>query len=166
METVHSNRTCQDLDVRLPQQRTHGSEPFGHADHPVRGFFHRLARLLVITGLCLIVLAVLGGFSAVVGIGPGCGEDSKPSEARAALGAVKDRARVVYQRSPESKTINMKDLGLGARELSGSYFKEDDFSCGGTPKKWWAECRNVYDSEPRNLRVEVDLVGGSATFNR
>lgn len=132
----------------------------------MRSFFHRLARLLVISGICLIVLAVLGGFSAVVGIGPGCGEDPKHSEARATLGAMKDRARVVYQRSPESKTINMKDLGLGENELRGSYFREDNFTCGGTPKKWWAECKNVYGSEPEFLRIECDLVTGSSSFNR
>ncbi len=166
MENTHSNLATQEYAVRLPRQPMRSAEPFGHAAQPARGFLFRLARLLVISGLCLILLAVLGAFSAVIGIGPGCGEDFKPSEARAALGAMKDRARVVYQKTPGVRKITREDLGLGRAELQGSYFNAANYTCGGTPEKWWAQCENVYESEPRHLRVEVDLVRGSATFNR
>ncbi|MCC6151481.1 MAG: hypothetical protein IT461_14615 [Planctomycetes bacterium] len=93
-------------------------------------------------------------------------DEVRAAEARAALGAMKDRARVVYQKNPTLKEISFDDLGMGKIELSGSYFSSENFTCGGTPEKWWAQCDNVYESEPRYLRIEANLVQGSASFNR
>jgi hypothetical protein len=158
---------CPDLTRQAqPGESAESSEPFGYGVHTGGGFLHRLGRLVLYSCLIVLGLVVLSGFGAVVGIGPGCGEDARPSEARAALGAMKDRARVVYQKNPTRKEISFDDLGMGKTELSGSYFSRENFTCGGTPDKWWAQCENVYESEPRYLRIEANLVQGSASFNR
>ena len=94
------------------------------------------------------------------------GDPPNASEARSALGAMKDRARVICQRRPELTEIRKEDLGLGATELDGTYFKNNDYSCGGTPESWCAECHNVYSAQPRHLRLECNLKTGEARFNR
>ncbi len=93
-------------------------------------------------------------------------EEPKSSEARATLGAIKDRARKIYQRNIAIKSITMKDLELSESELNGSAFNHDDYTCGGTPEKFWVKCRGVYESEPRDLELTGSLVTGSSTFNR
>lgn len=93
-------------------------------------------------------------------------EEPKSSEARAALGVIKDRARKIYQRNIGIKSFTMTDLELCASELNGSAFKYEDYTCGGTPEKFWVRCRGVYESEPRDLELTGSLVTGSATFNR
>ncbi len=62
-------------------------------------------------------------------------EEARTTEARSALGAMKDRARVVYQRNAGLKNIIFDDLGVSNGELDGSYFKRENFNCGGTPGK-------------------------------
>ena len=166
MERSQANLAHEEHVLRLPTPRLRNAEPFGHVAQSERGFLHRLGRLVLYSCLIVLGLVMLSGFGAVVGIGPGCGEDARPSEARAALGAMKDRARVVYQKNPTLKEITFDDLGIGKTELSGSYFSRENFTCGGTPENWWAQCDNVYESEPRYLRIEANLVQGSASFNR
>lgn len=111
--------------------------------------------------ILLIVIIALSQVPLIEG-----GEPPNSSEARAALGAMKDRARVIYDRRPELTEIRKEDLGLGATELDGTYFKNNDYTCGGTPESWWAECRDVFSAEPRHLRLECNLKTGEARFNR
>ncbi len=95
----------------------------------------------------------------------GCGE-ARSSEARAALGAMKDRARVVYQRTrkvPQS----IEDLELGPAELSGSYFSAKDYTITGTSaRNWSATCKGVFSAEPTHLKLTANIINGSAAFNR
>lgn len=94
------------------------------------------------------------------------GDPPNASESRSALGAMKDRARVICQRRPELTEIRKEDLGLGGTELDGEHFKQSDYTCGGTPEKWWAQCEEVFEVEPRHLRLECNLKTGEARFNR
>ncbi len=118
--------------------------------------------LVLILGL--VVPAV--GVMAFWPIQPSGVEEPRPSEARAALGAMKDRARVVYQRTGKiPQTMAELDMPRGA--LAGSEFQPADYVVlGGPHNEWKAKCVGVYDSEPRDLIVTADLVGGSSTFNR
>ncbi|CAG0958528.1 hypothetical protein PLCT2_00619 [Planctomycetaceae bacterium] len=79
---------------------------------------------------------------------------------------MKDRARVIYQRTAGLAEVRKEDLGLGADELDGKHFKQSDYACGGTPEKWWAQVDNVFSAEPRHLRIESNLVTGESRFNR
>lgn len=113
-------------------------------------------------------VVLLFGFllASVVPVNQGGEPPDLSNEARAALGALKDRARVIYQRRPELTEIRKEDLGLGGTELDGEHFKQSDYSCGGTPEKWWAQCEEVFEVEPRHLRLECNLKTGEARFNR
>lgn len=118
--------------------------------------------LAVATALILlIVIVALSQIPLIQG-----GEPPKSSEARAALGAMKDRARVICQRRPELTEIRKEDLGLGATENDGKHFRQSDYTCGGTPENWWAQCEGVFEVEPRHLRIEGSLQTGQFRFNR
>ncbi len=71
----------------------------------------------------LLIVVVIVGILALAAIPliASNTEEARSSEARASLGAMKDRARVVYQRSPNT-TWTLATLGINATELSGSYF--------------------------------------------
>ena len=92
-------------------------------------------------------------------------EEARSSEARAACGAMKDRARVCYQRDPNMK-IEMASLGLGKTELDGSYFSYDDYEVSGTAEEFVVRCKNVYSDEPYDLICTCNLKTGEARFNR
>ena len=92
-------------------------------------------------------------------------EEARSSEARAACGAMKDRARVCYQRDPNMK-IEMASLGLGKTELDGSYFSYDDYEVSGTAEEFVVRCKNVFSDEPYDLICTANLKTGSASFNR
>lgn len=117
-------------------------------------------RGVVLAGLLGILL--LAFFPFIIPRAPS--EEARSSEARAALGAMKDWARVVYGRTQLAPGLG--DLGLGPSELNGSYFTHVDYSCGGDARHWSAKCRDVYKSPPHDLIVTVDLETGSANFNR
>ncbi len=93
-------------------------------------------------------------------------ENARTEEVRSTLAAMKDRARQVHRRDPSLSEITMKDLDCFESDLKGSYFQADDYSCGGTPEMWWAQCENVFSAEPRNLRIECNLRTGETRFNR
>lgn len=116
----------------------------------------------------LLIVVVIVGILALAAIPliASNTEEARSSEARAALGAMKDRARVVYQRTPTA-TINKASLGLGTTELNGSYFNDGNYTVGSTTvNAWAASCSGVYSSTPSQLTVTADLVAGSASFNR
>jgi len=92
--------------------------------------------------------------------------EARSSEARAALDAMKDRARVVYQRTGKAPAT-LKELGLTDVELRGSYFDASHYRItNANPERWTAACSGVYSAAPRELIVTADLAKGSATFNR
>ncbi len=116
----------------------------------------------------LLIVVVIVGILALAAIPliASNTEEARSSEARAALGAMKDRARVVYQRTPTA-TINKASLGLGSTELNGSYFNDGNYTVTATATNAWvAQCSGVYSSTPNALVVTADLIAGSASFNR
>lgn len=116
----------------------------------------------------LLIVVVIVGILALAAIPliASNTEEARSSEARAALGAMKDRARVVYQRTPTA-TIDKNSLGLGATELNGSYFNDGNYTVTTTTvTAWVASCSGVYSASPTALTVTANLVAGSATFNR
>ena len=116
----------------------------------------------------LLIVVVIVGILALAAIPliASNTEEARSSEARAALGAMKDRARVVYQRTPAA-TIDKNSLGLGATELNGSYFNDASYTVTTTTvTAWVAQCAGVYSATPTQLAVTANLVAGSATFNR
>ena len=114
--------------------------------------------------LGLVVPAV--GVMAFWPIQPSGVEEPRPSEARAALGAMKDRARVVYHRTG-TVPQTMAELDMPSGALEGDEFSLGDYIVlGGNVNEWKAKCVGVYDSEPRDLVVTADLVGGNCYFNR
>lgn len=122
------------------------------------------SRQLNVLVLCL---AILAGVVLLLPSGPSPKvEGARPEEARTRLQLMKDRARQVHRRDPAQAGITMKDLDFFDSDLAGSYFRAGDYTCGGTPESWWAECHNVYSAEPRHLRLECNLKTGEARFNR
>lgn len=79
---------------------------------------------------------------------------------------MKDLARVIHSRKPDLREIRKEDLGLDATELEGKHFRQSDYTCGGTPDHWWAQCEGVFESEPHHLRIEGSLRTGQFKFNR
>ncbi len=121
---------------------------------------HKLNVLvLCLTILIGVVLLLPSGPSPKV-------EPPRSEEARTVLGAMKDRARQIHRRNPGLSAVTMKDLDFFDSDLNGTYFHAGDYTCGGTPESWWAECHNVYSAEPRHLRLECNLKTGEARFNR
>lgn len=115
----------------------------------------------------LLIVVVIVGILALAAIPliASNTEEARSSEARAALGAMKDRARVVYQRSGTAPTT-LTALGISTNELTGSYFNSGNYGCAGTANAWTANCSGVYTSGSTSLVVTADLIQGSATFNR
>ena len=116
----------------------------------------------------MVVLFLLGLLLlAAIPLAPcGCGGEAKSSEARAALGAMKDRARVVYQRTGKAPAT-LKELGLTDVELRGSYFDASHYRItNASPERWTAQCSGVYSASPRDLILTANLANGSASFNR
>ena len=116
----------------------------------------------------LLIVVVIVGILALAAIPliASNTEEARSSEARAALGAMKDRARVVYQRTPTA-TIDKASLGLGTTELNGSYFNDGNYTVTATTvNAWVANCSGVYSSTPNQLSVTANLIAGSASFNR
>jgi hypothetical protein len=144
-------------NVVLPALRARASETAG--PRALEKWFNGVFVLALLT-LILFVLAY-ATFPMIASDGGGV---ALSSEARAALGLMKDRARVVYERT--GKAPGMDDLGLGPVDLEGSDFHYSNYSCGGDAKHLWAKCTGVYKSEPLDLMVTADLETGSATFNR
>jgi len=116
----------------------------------------------------LLIVVVIVGILALAAIPliQGNIDEARSSEARAALGAMKDRARVVYQRNP-SATLDKAALGLSAGELNGSYFNDASYTVPATtPAAWQARCDGVFSSSPSALTLTVNLGTGSANFDR
>lgn len=104
------------------------------------------------------------GFSGrmLLGIGTPWSEVAQ-HEARAVLGTLKDRARVVHARNPNSEKT-MASLGLGARELDGACFTSDCYSVVNTdPKNWTAMCKQKGSDGPIMV-VVCNLERGLAQF--
>lgn len=116
-------------------------------------------------GVLLFSFLIMGAVVWVnaVNWGP---HEATSSEARAALGMLKDRARVVYERTGKVPR-DFAELGVREHELLGTYYKPANYIIvGGTPECWSAVCTGVYESQPKHLIVTADLVSGKASFNR
>ena len=115
----------------------------------------------------LLIVVVIVGILALAAIPliASNTEEARSSEARASLGALKDRARVVYQRTSAAPTT-LTALGVATTELGGSYFSSTNYAVGGTVTAWLANCSGVYSSAPTALNLTADLLTGAATFNR
>lgn len=115
----------------------------------------------------LLIVVVIVGILALAAIPliASNTEEARSSEARAALGAMKDRARVVYQRAPTT-AWSLANLGIDANELAGSYFTSTSYSIGGTGATFNAGCANVYTTGTTSLNLTANLVTGSSSFNR
>lgn len=157
--------------TRLREQEAAPAPPEGYVLHipPMRKLGRVVGRILGGTPLQWAFVMFLLGILALAAIPlrqQGSGHEARSSEARAALGAMKDRARVVYQRTgkvPQS----FEDLGLAPEELNGSYFTGKDYTITGTSaQNWSATCRGVFSAEPRDLKVTANIINGSASFNR
>lgn len=105
------------------------------------------------------------GFTGTLAMGGVQGQmgEAEMSEARAALGAMKDRARVVYQRTVRAPA-DLDDLGIGESELAGSYF---DASCykitDSNERNWTAICKPKNADGPV-LAVVCNLIEGRSQF--
>ncbi|GIK51757.1 MAG: hypothetical protein BroJett014_07300 [Planctomycetota bacterium] len=101
-------------------------------------------------------------------------EEARSSEARAALGALKDRLLVKYRESGGRVDTRW---GIGdllspqeMRELDGSYFQRNDYSLhwpGDRESVAVLSCHGVFSGRdgPANIELEVDLRTGEARFN-
>jgi type II secretory pathway pseudopilin PulG len=115
----------------------------------------------------VFVLLLLGLLTlAAIPLRSSGGGEARSSEARAALGAMKDRARVVYQRTGKAPAT-LKELGLTDVELRGSYFDASHYRItNASPERWTAQCSGVYSGSSRDLILTANLANGSASFNR
>lgn len=116
----------------------------------------------------LLIVVVIVGILALAAIPliASNTEEARSSEARAALGAMKDRARVVYQRTPGA-IADINALGVGTAELSGSYFTQSNYSFSSTAAGiCTATCTGVYTSGSTSLVLTGNVVNGSSSFNR
>lgn len=115
----------------------------------------------IAAGLLLVAVIVL---PAVLPRRPS--DEARSSEARATLGAMKDRARVVYQRTGKPPATFV-ELGMSEVELSGSYFDASQYRIiNASPEQWTARCDGVYSIAPMELIVTANLETGKASFNR
>ena len=114
----------------------------------------------------LIVVTVAGVLSlAAVPILAANTREARSSEARGALGLMKDKARSVYQRN---KTIpkNRNALGIKTSELKGAYFSSGNYTFSGSATAWVGSCSGVFTNAPTALTITTNLNTGSAKFNR
>jgi type II secretory pathway pseudopilin PulG len=139
--------------------------PQGYYPPPQKSGFPTWAIVLIVS---VVVVPFLIGILAVAAIPliASNTDEARSSEARAALGAMKDRARVVYQRNPMGGEKH--SLGLGPTELNGSYFTDANYSVDSpNPLNWGARCTGVYvKSPPYDLEIRANLISGVGTFNR
>lgn len=144
--------------------------PFGSSVAGAKGGIPSWAIALIAT-VIIVPLIVVGIFASVPDGAPGprgsdaTVQEARSAEARATLGALGDRARVVYQRSPHTG-LDIKSLGATREELTGRFFDASAYTCGGTPDNWRARCRNVFETGDPDLEITVNLITGKSSFNR
>lgn len=86
-------------------------------------------------------------------------EDARSAEARAAIGLIRDRARIAVARQGLNNTDpgpQISDLGVGDG-LDGAYFNTSDYWVSGQVDNYNIACANAYSEYPWELRVRVDL---------
>jgi hypothetical protein len=100
-------------------------------------------------------------------------EEASRSEAKAALGALSDRLRVIYQRNGNraDHRWSIEDLGVGADELRGSYFSRKNYSMRWDSSRYEIavfECTGMYADwdEPATVQLEVNLATGQKQFTQ
>lgn len=104
------------------------------------------------------------GFTGKLAIGGGAAwTEGASSEARAALGAMKDRARVVYQRNP-NRAVDKAALGLGRTELVGQYFTDDSYAVVNTDARNWVATCKALNTDGPILAVVADITTGTTKF--
>jgi prepilin-type N-terminal cleavage/methylation domain-containing protein len=116
----------------------------------------------------LLIVVVIVGILALAAIPliASNTEEARSSEARASLGALKDRARVVYQRTPGA-IADVAALGVAASELGGSYFTDANYTFSSTAAgACTGTCTGVYSAAPTSLILTGSVVTGSSGFNR
>ena len=158
-----------------PQQQGYPQyAPPGYPQYGPQGFYPPPAQksgfptwaIVLIVGLIVVpfILGIL--MVAAIPLIASNTEEARSSEARAALGAMKDRARVVYQRTPSAR-LDKPALGIGRTELTGTYFSDANYTVTSTnPWAWSAQCSGVYKAAPRDLIITANLLRPEATFNR
>lgn len=116
----------------------------------------------------LLIVVVIVGILALAAIPliSSNTEEARSSEARAALGALKDRARVVYQRTPNASVSTIAGLGISTTELTGTYFTSTSYTVSLASGAFTGTCAGVYSASPVDLTVTANMVSGSASFNR
>lgn len=97
-------------------------------------------------------------------------ESARISEARAAMGVIKDRARVVVmQRGMVGRDAapTLAELDLG-NCLDGAYYISFDYSTSGTVDHCTITCKGVYNDHPQDLKYTVNLLNGQIVtdYNR
>lgn len=86
------------------------------------------------------------------------------SEGRAALGAMKDRARVVYQRTQAAK-LGKNALGLGQTELNGNYYDDSCYTVTNSDvHQWIAMCKPKKAGSGPIVVVIADVTVAKAAF--
>lgn len=155
-----------------PQYASGPMPPPGYPPYPPPGYYPPPQKsgfpiwvIFVILGVMAVpVLGVLA--LAAIPLIASNTQEARSSEARAALGAMKDRARVVYARTG-SPQIDIMALNMSAEDLNGAYFTAGDYSVtSSNPLAWSAQCDRVFDRPPRELSVTANLINGHASFNR
>lgn len=116
----------------------------------------------------LLIVVVIVGILALAAIPliSSNTEEARSSEARAALGALKDRARVVYQRTPAATVNTITGLGISTNELTGTYFTSTNYTVALGSGSFTGTCTGVYSAGATALEVTANMVSGSASFNR
>jgi hypothetical protein len=106
--------------------------------------------------------------ATLCGAAPLCAELAQPAEARAALGALKDRLRVMYEKNGKRVDTHwcVEDC-LPAQELTGTYFSPKDYSLQfDAARPSWARLQCTgggYYKGP--LAVEIDLATGASHWS-
>lgn len=121
-------------------------------------------------GACRILLLALLLFAAAP---LSAAEEASRIEAKATLGALSDRLRVIYQRNGHKADPNwgIDDLGASACELHGSHFTRENYSMRWDPTRKEVavfECTGRFADwdEPATVQLEVDLATGCKRFTR
>ena len=99
--------------------------------------------------------------------GPAFTELAQPTEARAALGALKDRIRVMYEKNGKRVDANWRvEDCLPEQELTGTYFSPKDYTLEfDAARPSWARVHCTgggYYKGP--LAVEIDLATGASPW--
>jgi len=116
----------------------------------------------------LLLFLLLAGAAPVFAV-----EEASRSEAKATLGALSDRLRVIYQRNDHraDHRWGIDDLGLATKELHGTYFSRENYSMHWDPTRKEVavfECTGKFADwdEPATVQLEVDLATGCKQFTR